>query len=50
MLLDRIILISAWVVTILLLILFTPRDKIREAHVLFFVQAGLNMVDGVVNC
>jgi hypothetical protein len=33
MLIERIVLISAWLVTILLLILFTPRDKIREAHV-----------------
>lgn len=48
MLLDRIILISAWVVTILLLILFTPRDKIREAHVLFMFKQVLTWLTGLI--
>jgi hypothetical protein len=47
MLIERIILISAWLVTILLLILFTPRDKIREAHVLFMFKQGLTWISGL---
>jgi hypothetical protein len=48
MLIDRIVLISAWVVTILLLILLTPRDKIREAHVLFMFKQVLTWITGLI--
>jgi hypothetical protein len=48
MLLDRIVLISAWVITILGLILLTPRDKIREAHVLFLFKQALTWVTGLL--
>ncbi|WP_239696565.1 CBO0543 family protein [Paenibacillus oryzisoli] len=35
---DRIVLLSVWFGTILLLVLFTPRKKIREANVVFLFK------------
>lgn len=35
---DRIVLISVWFGAILLLVLFTPRDKIREANIVFLFK------------
>jgi hypothetical protein len=48
MLIEWIVIISAWLVTILLLILFTPRDKIREAHVLFMFKQVLTWLTGLL--
>lgn len=48
MLIEWIILSSALLVTILLLILFTPRDKIREAHVIFMFKQVLTWLTGLL--
>jgi len=38
MLIDRILLIAIWIITIIGLVLLTPRDKIREAAVAFMFK------------
>jgi hypothetical protein len=48
MFLDRIVLVSVLVVTILGLILLTPRDKIREAHVIFLFKQLLTWLTGLL--
>ena len=48
MLLDHIILTSAWIAAILLLFLFTPRNKIREAHLIFLFKQVLTWIFGLL--
>lgn len=45
---DVLILISAWVVTILLLIFFVPKNKIRQAHVIFLFVQVITWVTGLI--
>ncbi len=46
--LDWIVLLSVWVVTILLLIIFTPREQIREAQVVFLFKQALTFLLGLL--
>jgi hypothetical protein len=45
---DRAILILIWIVTILLMVLATPRKKIREALVIFMFKQVLTWVFGLI--
>src|SRR4051794_31547567 len=46
--LEKTIEISAWVVTTLLLIKFVPRNRIREAHVLFLSKQVYTFLFGLL--
>ena len=46
--LEKIIEISAWVVTALLLIKFVPRNRIREAHVTFLFKQAVTGLFGLL--
>lgn len=38
MIVEKVILIAAWIVTAVMLIVFVPKSKIREAQVIFFFK------------
>lgn len=48
MLLDRIVLISVWIVTILGILLLTPREKIRDAHLVFMFKQVITWMFGLI--
>lgn len=48
MLVDRIVLTLAWAAAILLLLFFTPRDKIREAQLIFMFKQVLTWLSGLL--
>lgn len=48
MMLDWIVLFSIWAVTLLLLIIYTPRKKIREAHVVFLFKQVMTWFLGLL--
>ena len=45
---ERTIEISTWIITILLLIRFVPKNKIREAHVIFMFKQGMTWLLGLL--
>jgi hypothetical protein len=45
---DTIIIIVGWLITIVLLILFTPKSKFRHAIVIFFCKQFITWVLGIV--
>src|SRR5690554_1168980 len=48
MLLERIILALVWIITILGLIRLTPRNQIRDAHVIFLFKQVLTWIFGLL--
>ena len=48
MLMDRIILIIVWVLTIAGLVAFVPHNKIRDAHIIFLFKQALTWFFGMV--
>ncbi|MCR2803647.1 CBO0543 family protein [Paenibacillus soyae] len=48
MTLDRIVLLSAWLLTIILIVCFIPRSKIREAQIVFMFKQVLTWPLGVL--
>jgi hypothetical protein len=48
MLADKMILTLAWIAAILLLLIFTPRDKIREAMIIFMFKQVLTWMFGLL--
>jgi hypothetical protein len=47
MVLEYMILLAAWILTIIALLLFIPRDKIRQAHIAFLFKQLLTWVFGL---
>ncbi|MCX7747728.1 MAG: hypothetical protein N2645_12705 [Clostridia bacterium] len=45
--LDRVILITAWILAIIMLILFIPKNKLREAYVIFFFKQLMTWITGL---
>lgn len=45
---DLIILFSAWVITIIMLILFIPKSKIREAQLVFLFKLSITWLIGLL--
>lgn len=45
---ETIILIASWIITSILLIVFVPRDKIRQAHVIFFLKQFITWLTGLI--
>jgi hypothetical protein len=45
---DLLILFSAWVVTIIMLILFIPKSKIREAQLVFLFKMSITWLIGLL--
>lgn len=50
MLTDRTVLITVTVVTAILLVLFTPRDRIREAQLVYLFKLLITWVTGLLIC
>ncbi|SEP14965.1 hypothetical protein SAMN05518847_12019 [Paenibacillus sp. OV219] len=48
MTIDRIILISIWVVSTVLMVIATPRNRIREAMVIFMFKQVLTWMLGII--
>ncbi|WP_248926869.1 CBO0543 family protein [Paenibacillus hamazuiensis] len=48
MLADRIVLIASWATAACLLLFFTPRDKIREAIVIFMFKHAVTWLFGII--
>ncbi len=46
--LERFILIVTWIILTVLLLLFVPKEKIREANVIFFFKQLLTWILGLV--
>jgi len=44
---EVIILVSAWIITIAMLIIFVPKNKLREAQVIFFFKQLMTWVFGL---
>ena len=44
---EVIILLSAWIVTILILIIFIPKNKLREAIIIFFFKQFITWIVGL---
>lgn len=45
---DLFILAAAWIITMILLVIFTPRDKIREAALIFLFKQTITWSVGLV--
>jgi hypothetical protein len=48
MVVERIILIAIWVITIIGLLYLVPRNKIREAHVIFLFKQVITWISGLL--
>jgi hypothetical protein len=46
--LDRIVLITIWCLTIIGLLCFVPRNKIREANIVFFFKQFMTWILGLL--
>ncbi|KUG05400.1 hypothetical protein ASZ90_017172 [hydrocarbon metagenome] len=44
---EKIILITAWIITIIMLLLLVPKDRIREAQVIFFFKQIITWIFGL---
>ncbi len=47
MVLEYMVLLAAWILSIIALLLFVPRDKIRQAHIAFLFKLLLTWVFGL---
>ena len=48
MTIDSIILAAAWIITIIILVLFIPKDKLREAQLIFLFKQAITWITGLL--